>query len=204
MASASAASSERRVGLGQQHADHHAHLRLVAMAGADDALLHQVRRVFGDRHAGSRRHHHGDAARLAEFQRRLRVLVDEGLLRPRPRRAGIRRGCASARHGWREAAPPARRGRWSSPSRSRESQPLPAISTMPQPVRRSPGSMPRMRIGRFMAPIHSMTAMLKPGSPDGGTLIRQTRPYPSPKTHDTRSSLRAWRHGLFRRQRPHL
>ena len=56
-----------RIGLGQQHADHHAHLRLVAVAGADDRLLDQVRRIFGDRHAGARRHHHGDAARLAEL-----------------------------------------------------------------------------------------------------------------------------------------
>ena len=69
-----------RVGLRQQHADHHAHLRLVAVAGADDALLHQVRRVFGDRHAGLRRHHHGDAARLAELERRRGILVDEGRL----------------------------------------------------------------------------------------------------------------------------
>ena len=69
-----------RVGFGQQHADHHPHLALVAVAGADDALLHQVRRIFGDRHAGSGRHHHGDAARLAELERRLGVLVDEGRL----------------------------------------------------------------------------------------------------------------------------
>ena len=34
---------------------------------------------------------------------------------------------------------------------------LPAISTTPQPVRRSPGSMPRMRIGRVM-PWHSYHA----------------------------------------------
>ena len=69
-----------RIGLGQQYADHHAHLHLVAVAGADDALLHHVGCVFGDRHASFGRHHHGDAARLAEFQRRLGVLVDEGRL----------------------------------------------------------------------------------------------------------------------------
>ena len=67
-----------RIGLGQQHADHHPDLRLVAVADADDALLHQVRRIFGDRHAGHCRHHHGDAARLAELERRVGVLVDEG------------------------------------------------------------------------------------------------------------------------------
>ena len=69
-----------RVGLGQQHADHHAHLRLVAVAGADDGLLDQVGRIFGDRHAALGRHQHGDAARLAELQRRGCVLVDEGRL----------------------------------------------------------------------------------------------------------------------------
>ena len=49
MASASAASSRLRIGLRQQHADHQADLRLLAVAGADDGLLHQVGRVFGDR-----------------------------------------------------------------------------------------------------------------------------------------------------------
>ena len=68
----------RRVGLGQEHPDHHPHLRLVAVAGADDAFLDQVRRIFGDRHAGSRRHHHGDAAGLAELERRARILAHEG------------------------------------------------------------------------------------------------------------------------------
>ena len=67
----------RRVGLGQKHADHHPHLRFVSVSGADDALLHQVRCVFGDRQAGFGRHHHGDAARLSELERCLGVLVDE-------------------------------------------------------------------------------------------------------------------------------
>ena len=47
------------------------------MAGADDAFLHQVRRVFGDRHTGPGRHHHGNAARLAKLERRLGILVHE-------------------------------------------------------------------------------------------------------------------------------
>ena len=67
-----------RIGFGQQHADHHPHLRLVAVTGADDAFLHQVRRIFGDRHAGPGRRHHGNAARLAELERRPGVLADEG------------------------------------------------------------------------------------------------------------------------------
>ena len=94
----------RRVGLGQQHADHHPHLRLVAVAGADDAFLHQVRRVFGDRHAGSGRHHHGDAARLAELERRSRVLVDEGRLDRRLVGPEFVENAHQARHGWRAAA----------------------------------------------------------------------------------------------------
>ena len=69
-----------RIGLRQQHADHQADLRLLGVAGADDRLLHQVRRVFGDQHAGLRRHQQRDAARLPELQRRDRVAVDEGRL----------------------------------------------------------------------------------------------------------------------------
>jgi hypothetical protein len=34
--------------LWQEHSDHHADLRLLAMAGADHRLLYDVRRVFGD------------------------------------------------------------------------------------------------------------------------------------------------------------
>src|SRR6266700_6126123 len=64
-----------RIGLRQQHADHHADLRLLAVAGADDGLFHQIRGVFGDRQARDRRHQHGDAARLAELARRGGVRV---------------------------------------------------------------------------------------------------------------------------------
>jgi hypothetical protein len=56
-----------RRGLGQEHAEHHADLRLVAMAGADDGLLDEVRRVFSNRHAGLGRHQERDAAGLAEL-----------------------------------------------------------------------------------------------------------------------------------------
>jgi hypothetical protein len=67
-----------RIGLGQEHADHHADLCLLAVAGPDDGLLHQVGGVFGNRQAGDRRHQHGDAARLAELEGGGCVLVDEG------------------------------------------------------------------------------------------------------------------------------
>ena len=69
-----------RIGLRQQHADHQADLRLLGVAGADDGLLHQVGRVFGDDHARLRRHQQRDAARLPELQGRGRVAVDEGRL----------------------------------------------------------------------------------------------------------------------------
>jgi len=70
-------------GLGQQHAEHHADLRLVAMAGADDGLLDKIRCVFGDQHPGLGGHHEGDAAGLAELQGGGGVLVDEGGLNRR-------------------------------------------------------------------------------------------------------------------------
>ncbi len=147
-----------RIGLGQQHADHHPNLRLVAVAGADDALLHQIRRVFGDRHAGPRGHHHGNSARLSELERRLGVLVDEGRLDRRLVGAEL---VENAHQAVVNGKQPFRKRR---PDRSVVTEPqarkpsrLPAISTMPQPVRRSPGSMPRMRIGRTM-PVRSSTA----------------------------------------------
>ncbi len=45
-----------------------------------DGLLHGVRRIFRNTQTGAGGHQHGDAARLAELQRRRRILVDEGLL----------------------------------------------------------------------------------------------------------------------------
>ena len=50
------------------------------MAGADHRLLHDVGRVFRHGEPGLGRHQHGDAARLAELERRRRVGVDEGRL----------------------------------------------------------------------------------------------------------------------------
>ena len=72
-----------RLGLRQQHADHHAHLRLLAVAGADNALLHDVGGVFGNAQARPGRHQHGDSACLAKGKRRRRVGIDEGLLHRR-------------------------------------------------------------------------------------------------------------------------
>ena len=68
-----------RLGLRQQDLEHHRDLVLVGMTGADHGLLDLVGRVFGNRYAEHRRRQHGDAARLAEFQRRDAVLVDKGL-----------------------------------------------------------------------------------------------------------------------------
>ncbi len=69
-----------RICLGQQHPDHHADLRLLAVAGADDGFFHKIRRVFGNRQPGDRRHQHGDAARLPELEGCSRVLVHERCL----------------------------------------------------------------------------------------------------------------------------
>lgn len=68
------------IGFRQQHADHHANLRLFAVACADNRLLHQVRRIFRDRQPAARGHEHGNAARLAKFERRGGIGVDESLL----------------------------------------------------------------------------------------------------------------------------
>ena len=65
---------------GQQHLDHHLHLRLFGVADADHRLLDQVGGVFGDRQFHQRQRRQRRAARLAELQRRLRVAVDEGFL----------------------------------------------------------------------------------------------------------------------------
>ena len=56
-----------RGGLRQENTEHDADLVLVGVARADDGLLHEVRRVFGDRNPGARRNEHCDAARLTEL-----------------------------------------------------------------------------------------------------------------------------------------
>ena len=77
-----------RIGFGQKHADHHPHLRFIAVPGTDNALLHQVGRVLGNGQPGFRRHYHGDATSLSKLERRLGVLVhecrlDRRLVRPK-------------------------------------------------------------------------------------------------------------------------
>jgi len=62
---------------GKQARDHCMHLRLLRATRADHRLLDQPRGIFTDLDAGTRRAHQHDATRLAEFERRLRVLVDE-------------------------------------------------------------------------------------------------------------------------------
>jgi hypothetical protein len=64
---------------GEQARDHGVDLRLFRAARADDGLLDQSRGIFADLDPRSRRAHQGDSSRLAELQRRLRVLVDEHL-----------------------------------------------------------------------------------------------------------------------------
>jgi hypothetical protein len=65
-------------------------LSLLGVTGPDDGLLDEVCGVFGDGDAGERRDEQRDAPGVAKLQRRLGVLVDEGLLDPDPRRARSR------------------------------------------------------------------------------------------------------------------
>ena len=69
-----------RVGLRQQYTDHHADLGLLAVAGADHRLLHDIGRIFGNRQPGFGGYEHGDAACLAEFQGCCRICIDESCL----------------------------------------------------------------------------------------------------------------------------
>ena len=64
---------------GKQARNHRVDLRLLGSACADHCLLHQRRSIFADRDSRPRRAHQHHSARLAELQRRLRVLVDEDL-----------------------------------------------------------------------------------------------------------------------------
>jgi hypothetical protein len=60
--------------------DHRVDLRFFGAPGADNGFLYKARRVFADIDPGAGSNHDHDAARLAELQRGLRVLVDEHFL----------------------------------------------------------------------------------------------------------------------------
>ena len=79
-ASASAASGPAIFTPGSSRDDHRVDLRLLGAAGADHRLLDEPRRIFADVDPGASGGHEDDAARLAELERRLRVLVGEDLL----------------------------------------------------------------------------------------------------------------------------
>jgi hypothetical protein len=73
------------VGAGDLHAreqarDHSVDLYFLGAAGANHGFLDQRRGIFADLYSRSCGAHQSDAARLAELERRLRVLVDEDLL----------------------------------------------------------------------------------------------------------------------------
>jgi hypothetical protein len=67
----------------KQYFDHHRDLGLFGMTGADDGLLDDIGGIFGDRKAEQGGRGERNAARLAEFQRRLRIAIDESLLNRR-------------------------------------------------------------------------------------------------------------------------
>ena len=106
---------------GQQHSHHHRHLPLLRMACADHRLLDEIGGIFGHRQAGQGQCREGDAARLAQLQRRLRVPVDEMSPRPQPRAAPRVRCAQSASDGSSPAARPATTRRRSRSSRSKRS-----------------------------------------------------------------------------------
>ena len=64
----------------EEAANHHLHLVLLGVAGADHGLLHRLGAVLGDRNAEQRRRQQRDAAGIAELEGRRAVAVDVGLL----------------------------------------------------------------------------------------------------------------------------
>ncbi len=66
--------------LRQKEADHRLDLHLLGVAGARHGLLDQVGGVLEHRQAGEGRHEQRHRPRVAQLERRLGVLVDEGLL----------------------------------------------------------------------------------------------------------------------------
>ena len=134
------------VGGGQQGLDHQLHLALFGMAGADDGFLDQVGGIFADRQPAQSRRHQRHAARLPELQRRARAGGDEGLLDRRLVGRVVRRctpprpRCSAAS---RSASDPSTGGVMV-PQATKLSR-LPKLSMMPQPQRRSPGSIPMIR-----------------------------------------------------------
>ena len=65
---------------GKQPLDHGMDLRLLGTAGADNRFLDQPRGIFADVDSRAGGNHQRNAARLAELEGRLRVLVDEYFL----------------------------------------------------------------------------------------------------------------------------
>ena len=65
---------------GKQARDHRVYLYFLSIAVAHDRFLDQPCGIFTDVNAGARRAHQNHTPRLAELQRRLRVLVDEDFL----------------------------------------------------------------------------------------------------------------------------
>ena len=64
----------------EQAGDHCVDLGFLGGAGAHDGFLDQARGIFPDGDSGAGSEHQGDAAGLAELERRLRVLVEEDFL----------------------------------------------------------------------------------------------------------------------------
>ena len=75
---------------GQKAGDHRVDLRLLGGTIAHHRFLDQPSRIFADVDASPGRAHQHDSARLAELQRRLRILVHEHFFHGGTRRAALR------------------------------------------------------------------------------------------------------------------
>lgn len=137
-------------GLGHEHRHHQPDLLLLRVPGSDDGLLDGVRGVFGDRQPGPGGDQQRHPAGLPELQRGARVLVDEGLLDRRLVRLEFLEDpvepVVDVDQPAREVVRTVRRDG----ARGDEADRVAEGVDHPQPVRRRPGSIPRMRTGVFM------------------------------------------------------
>ena len=144
-------------GLRHQHLDHHVDLLLVAVADADDRLLDRVRRIFGDHQAGAapapawrcRAPGRASASPTASLLTKVcstaascGISRVEHVAQPVMQLAKARgeRGLVVGR---------------TVPAATKRSE-LPRLSTTPQPVRRSPGSIPMMRIASVIPELYRL------------------------------------------------
>ena len=129
---------------GEQARDHRVDLRFLGIADADHGFLDQPRGIFADVDAGAGGDHEHDAARLAELERRLRVLVDEHFLDGRGIGPVLGEQRLELVGQVREPARKRRRAVGLELAVGDVRRRLPSASIRPQPVVPRPGSRPRI------------------------------------------------------------